>query len=337
MTLTDKTVDQTDADLRALAVQVDAGEPLQIKETAGDQRTDAETDDQGTTDTQNQTSAAQASGEDGGEDSAPKDKPAAKPDPTKQQQQQEKKPAKESDYKQFLREREQLRKDQARLAANFRKLQEEAQRVRQAPAAKPDAQAQTQQPQVPPPNPALAKFGTDELHEVAAQYEADGDTRIAGKVRAEIARRAQAPSQQQQPAQQQQQPARPAAMPQEQFVAEWQGHLQQLTAQDPALNDPQSPVFNEMKEVIKHPYFSEHPARVREAYELTKLRLEARAAPELRTRIKTLETELKKLRKATAPGGGDAENRGTPKSFDQMSESEQIAWMKAEAARADAA
>ena len=154
-------------------------------------------------------------------------------------------------------------------------------------------------------------------------------------MRAEITRRTTA-EQQPPPAQQQTQAA--PQIDQEQFLTEWNGHLRQLEQAEPELTKPDSPLRAEVQEVLKgHIYFSERPERIREAVQFAHLRLEAKAAPELRQRVSTLETELTKLRKATAPGGGSTESRGAPKAFEDMSDSERIAVLKQQAAAADAA
>lgn len=321
-----------EAELRALAVRADSGEALDLSQTAGPQGADAATDTttEGTTNTQQQTGAALDSGKKPATD-ATQQKQQPK-DTTKDGQQQP--PAKpESEYQKFLREREAFKKDQARLNENWKRFQQEQQSFRQQQQqrqqqAKPPAQAQPAGP--------LAKIETAELHDIAAQFEAEGDTTLAKKVRAEIARRASAEQQQQQQSTQQQTQAAP--IDQEQFLSEWNGHLRQLEQAEPELTKPDSPLRAEVQEVLKsHVYFSERPERIREAVQFAHLRLEAKAAPELRQRVSTLETELTKLRKATAPGGGSTESRGAPKAFEDMNDAERISFLKAQAAAADAA
>lgn len=331
MTTTDNSV-ASEADLRALAVRADSGEALDLSQTAGTQGADAATDTttEGTTNTQQQTGAALDSGKKPAADATQQQKQQPK-DTTKDGQQQP--PAKpESDYQKFLREKEALQKEKQRLAQTWQQVQAEKERIRQSQTqqrqqqAKPPAQAQPAGP--------LAKIETAELHDIAAQFEAEGDTTLAKKVRAEIARRATA-EQQQQSTQQQTQAA---PIDQEQFLSEWNGHLRQLEQAEPELTKPDSPLRAEVQEVLKsHVYFSERPERIREAVQFAHLRLEAKAAPELRQRVSTLETELTKLRKATAPGGGSTESRGAPKAFEDMNDAERISFLKAQAAAADAA
>lgn len=321
-----------EAELRALAVRADSGEALDLSQTAGTQGADAATDTttEGTTNTQQQTGAALDSGKKPAADATQQQKQQPK-DTTKDGQQQP--PAKpESDYQKFLREKEALQKEKQRLAQTWQQVQAEKERIRQSQTqqrqqqAKPPAQAQPAGP--------LAKIETAELHDIAAQFEAEGDTTLAKKVRAEIARRATA-EQQQQSTQQQTQAA---PIDQEQFLSEWNGHLRQLEQAEPELTKPDSPLRAEVQEVLKgHAYFSERPERIREAVQFAHLRLEAKAAPELRQRVSTLETELTKLRKATAPGGGSTESRGAPKAFEDMNDAERISFLKALAAAADAA
>lgn len=327
---TDSTAASSEADLRALAIRADAGESLNLQETAGHQGADAAAEtDKGTTDTQQQTGAASTSGQ----------KPAD--DATQQQQQQTQTqtqetqaPAKkESDYQKFLREKEQLQKEKQRLAQTWQQVQAEKERIRQG-------QQRTTQQQAPTPaQPAgpLAKIATEELHDIAVQFEQEGDTKLAKAVRAEIARRAAA--EQQATTQQQTQTQAGQQIPQEQFIAEWQGHLRQLEQAEPELTKPDSPLRAEVQQVLQgHVYFSERPDRIREAVQFAKLRLEAKAAPELRQRVQTLEKEITTLRKATAPGGGATESRGAPqKAFEEMGEAERITFLKQAAAAADAA
>ena len=317
-----------EAQLRALAVRADAGEALEISETPGNQGADgaADTQDKGTNNTQEQTGAALASDQ---QTEGKQAQTQQAPNAPKDGQQQ---PAakKESEYQRFLREREQFKKDQARQNEAWKQLEAEKQRIRQ----------QSQQRQAPAkpaaqPEGPLAKIPTGELHDIAAEFEASGDTALAKKVRAEIVRRDSA-AREQPPIQQQSQQA--PQMDQEQFVQEWTNHLRQCEQADPDLAKPDSPLRAEVQEVIRgHGYFSERPDRIREAVNFAKLRLEAKAAPELRKRVSTLESELTTLRKATAPGGSSAESRGGQKSFEDMSESERIAYLKREAAAVDAA
>lgn len=321
-----------EAELRALAVRADAGETLEISETPGDQGADgaADTQDKGINNTQEQTGAALTS------DQKTEGKQAQTqqaPNAPKDGQQQQPAAKKESEYQKFLKEKEQLQKEKQRLANTWQQVQAEKERLRQG---------QTQQRQAPAKPAAqqqagpLAKIPTEELHDIAAEFEATGDTALAKKVRAEIVRRDTA--EREQPQIQQQAAQQPQQMDQEQFVQEWTNHLRQCEQADPDLAKPDSPLRAEVQEVIKgHSYFSEQPDRIREAVNFAKLRLEAKAAPELRKRVSTLETELTTLRKATAPGGSSAESRGGQKSFEDMSESERIAYLKREAAAVDAA
>lgn len=325
---TDTTAAQ-EAELRALAVRADAGEALEISETPGNQGADgaADTQDKGINNTQEQTGAALAS------DQKTEGKQAqTQQAPSTPKEGQQPPAKKESEYQKFQREKEQLAKEKARLAQTWQQVQAEKERIRQG---------QTQQRQAPAKPAAqqqkgpLAEIPTHELHDIAAEFEANGDTALAKKVRAEIVRRDTA-EREQPPVQQQGQQA--PQMDREQFEAEWIGHLRQCEQADPDLAKPDSPLRAEVQEVIKgHSYFSERPDRIREAVNFAKLRLEAKAAPELRKRVSTLESELTTLRKATAPGGGSAESRGGQKSFEDMSESERIAYLKREAAAVDAA
>jgi len=330
METTDNSAAQ-EAELRALAVRADAGETLELTQTAGTQGADAaaDTTTEGTTNTQQQTGAALESGKKPATDATQQQKQQPK-DTTKDGQQQP--PAKpESEYQKFLREKEALQKEKQRLANTWQQVQAEKERIRQGQQrqqpARPAAQAQ--------PDGPLAKIPTGELHDIAAQFESEGDTVLAKKVRAEISRRNTA-EQQPPPAQQQTQAA--PQIDQETFLTEWNGHLRQLEQAEPELTKPDSPLRAEVQEVLKsHVYFSERPDRIREAVQFASLRLEAKAAPALRQRVSTLETELTKLRKATAPGGGSTESRGAPKAFEDMSDSERTAYLKAQAAAQDAA
>lgn len=305
----------TDADLRALAVRADNGETLDNDtQSSGHERADEATDPQNqgsTNDTTTQTGTALNSSE-----QAPRkeDKPATQPEAKAPEAKRE------SEYTKFLREKEQLQKEKQRLAQTWQQVQAEKERIRQ-PNQGQQQQPAAQQPPKPAGNPALAKYSLEDLHEAAADYEAEGNTRLARAVRQEIASRAQAP--QQQPAQQTQPTTQaPGQIPREQFEAEWRGHLQTLSAQDKGLNDPASPIFKEMKEVIQFPYFQDHPSKVTEAYQFARMRIESRAAPELRNRIKKLESEITTLRKATSPGSGSAESRGSDKRNGDLNESD---------------
>jgi hypothetical protein len=314
------TTEPTEADLRALAERADAGESLNLTEPASTQGADAATDtttEGKQSDTQTQTGAA-----------LPPGSQAPTADPQKQQAQPEKQPKPESEWARMKREQEELRQEKIRLARTWQQVQAEKARIR----AIPQQQSQPQTPQGA--DGALAKASLEDLQELAEDYAREGNARLETRVRAEISRRQQAPQAQAAPQQAQQ---APAGIDREQFLSEWNLHLAELQAGDPELTKADAPLRKEIGEVLQHPYFSSRPDGIKEAYQLAKLRLEARAAPELRKRVSQLETENKTLRAATALGGSGPESRGSAtKPFDQMSDTEQVEFIRRQAAEADA-
>lgn len=329
-TTTTQTDSQIEADLLNLAGMADRGESLPENTTAGNQGADAELEKQSTTQgddkTQAQTGTAQASTPPEGE---------AKPK-TEQKR--------ESEYARF-------QKDKKRLGENWQVLQAEKQQLAAERAAflreREELQKLrngsnvviSQNPQAAPGgHPTLAKYSDRDLDEAIETFEADGRTDLVRAVRAEIAARRQAIAQQQTRAQElPQQPSMPAGMSQEQFLGEWNGHLKALKAEHKELEDANSPLFKTVHELIQtRPYFSQHPSRIREAVEAARTILDARAVPEMRKRLNDYEQELTTLRKATSPGKGSTESRGAAqKPFADMSDEEQVAFLRREAAAVD--
>jgi hypothetical protein len=314
------TTEPTEADLRALAERADAGESLNLAEPASTQGADAATDtttEGKQSDTQTQTGAA-----------LPPGSQAPTADPQKQQAQPEKQPKPESEWTRMQREKEEVRQEKIRLARTWQQIQAEKARIR----AIPQQQAQPQTPQGA--DGPLAKASLEDLQDLAEDYAREGNARLENRVRAEISRRQQAPQAQAAPQQAQQ---APTGIDREQFLSEWNLHLAELQASDPELTKADAPLRKEIAEVLGHPYFSSRPDGIKEAYQLAKLRLEARAAPDLRKRVNQLETENKTLRAATAPGGSGPESRGAAtKPFEQMNDTEQVEFIKRQAAEADA-
>lgn len=331
-TTTTQTDSQTEADLMRLAGAVDRGESLPETTPAGNQGAAAESGKEETTqgadNTTQHTGTAQASTPPEGE---------AKPR-TEQKR--------ESEFARF-------QKDKKRLGENWQVLQSEKQQLAAERAAflreREELQrvrgnsnvviAQGQQAQTAG-HAALAQYSDKELIEAAETFEAEGRTDLVRRVREEIAMRRQAITQQQtRPQEIPQQPAMPAGMSQEQFLAEWNGHLKALKAEHKELEDASTPLFKAVHELIQtRPYFSQHPSRIREAVEAARTILDARAVPEMKKRLNEYEQELTTLRKATAPAKGSTESRGAAqKPFAELSEDEQVAFLRREAATIDGA
>jgi len=321
---------QIEADLRALGEASDRGEVLNIQEPAGNQDTEAAAETsttEGKTDTQQQTGAAPASTEKKPADATTATDPA--------------KPKQESEYSRFQKDKERLGKNwqvlqQERLEIN--RAREELQRLRNhEPVRLKHEQTAAAIEQKSP----LAKYSDDQLHEAAEVYETSGDEKHARIVRDELAHRRENAAQSQRGEQitdqRQHQDAQQQA--QEQFVGTWKTHLTNVTTENPDLSKPDSDLYKETAAVLKEfPYFSTVNNGIVGAVQAAKLRLEARAAPELRKRIAEHEKELTQLRKATSPGGGTTETRGSSqKPFEQMTENEQLAYMTSQAAEVDAA
>ncbi|MBS0229450.1 MAG: hypothetical protein JSS23_12265 [Proteobacteria bacterium] len=332
----DNTEQQTDSqlesDLLNLAGMVDRGEALPEQKSEGNQGA-SESVKTATTQGQDRQTQPQTG-------TAPASQPtdAAKQEAQPDQEGQQKR---ESEFTRF-------QKEKARFAKNWQGLQEERQRFEQEKAQIAQARQQLQQlrntqtvnlqqPQADPGNP-LAKYTDQQLLDSAETFEEEGKSQYAALARTEIQRRREALAAQQQrqalPVLQQQ--GDPNAQ-REQFLAEWTGHRKALEAQLPDLTKPESALFKEVQLLLTQvPYFSRNPSGIKEAVEAAQVRLEARAVPELRKRLEAQDKELTTLRKATSPGSGSIESRGAAnKPFTEMTESEQIDYIRREAALAD--
>lgn len=311
------------AQLRALAVAEDSGNPVEIQQPAADHGGPAEQD------------GASEQGANGGSDAAtsPKtDKPGTALPSDKGTQPPAKKEQPAQEESAYAR----LKKDQARLARNRQEHQAEREQfLREREQLQREREEFERQRTTPPPaeKSPLAEFSEEALAQYAEDAEADGRHAQAARARAEIERRKAQPP----PAPQRQQGSDPVS--QERFVAAWKGNLETLTKENPDLGNPQSELYQETAGILKaRPILHTYPDGIKDAVTLAKLQKEASAVPGLRKKVTDLEQEVQRLRAATTPAGGAPEQRGgAAKPFEQMSAEEQRASLRRQAAEADGA
>lgn len=123
------------------------------------------------------------------------------------------------------------------------------------------------------------------------------------------------------------------------FRAKWNGHLAELKATEEFadLGNKESDLFKETAKVLNSDQrFSTFNDGIRLAANIAKLQLEAGSVPGLRKQLEEQTKELEKLRKATSPSSGGAEERGKARSFEEQSPAEQEAQLRRNAELVDA-
>jgi len=247
---------------------------------------------------------------------------------------------------------EKARKETERFDRNWKKLQEQAEQIKQREAAlveRERALAQGGQ-QHRSSEPLKDKLGytAKQYEEAATAWEAAGKFDLADEAKAAakaLREQEKAGAQQSQRTATQTQPqdARPPEMipGTEQFTAKWKGHVEELKASEEYkdLGNKESELFKATHALLQgEPRLSQFNDGIRIAAEIAKLRIEAGSVSVLRTQIAEANKELEKLRKATSPGAGETESRGAgAKSFESMTPAEQEAHIKRAAAEVDAA
>lgn len=300
------TTDTAGTDLRALGAQMDAtgvdsssatSEPEQRAPGAEESTTEG-------------TSAAKPAGESS-------DNPEKKPADQAQNEQQkpaDKEPSKYEKAKQ--REAEAWKKINDEKAALAREREEVA-RLR------------TQTPRQPAKAAEPAKdgrgFTADDYDAAAKEFEKDGDTDMAAKAKAEAAKLREKDAAGQQ------------TEAQQRFQTDWRTDMEKAIQGSPDLGKPDSADAKELSQLLTdEPIFGHIPNGFSKAVAVLQLRREAGQVKGLKETISKHEAEIARLTKLTSiSGGGPSGPPAGQKTFDQMSDGEQRAYLEREAARAD--
>jgi hypothetical protein len=124
------------------------------------------------------------------------------------------------------------------------------------------------------------------------------------------------------------------------FQQQWQQHAAALVQAEPALGNPEHPVFKAVGQLVNQspfaPFFKARPDGIRAAFEVATLQIEAAAAADLRKQVETTQAEIKRLTALTSPRGSlPTGQHAQPKSLAEMSSDEADAFVRNLAASAD--
>lgn len=125
---------------------------------------------------------------------------------------------------------------------------------------------------------------------------------------------------------------------QDEFVKGWQKNLEEVLDSDPDLKDQESEAGKALAKLLREiPIFSMAPDGIKHAAAFAKAQREASSVPGFKAEIQRLTTEIERLNKLTAPGGGGPNAKPSTKSLDEMSEGDRLAALQRIAAEADSA
>lgn len=306
------TTNTTEPDIMALAVQADAEQAQAESQTA----TAAPTE---------KSSPPADSGADAIKPAQPPTENAAT-DP---------KPAKpETPYKKAQQEAERRDRSWKALEAEKAAVRAEAERTRQTSHELETLRREVQALRTPKPA-AEAAGATPEIYEqLAENYEAEGNSQMAALARKTAQDLRQAPNR------------APAAAAQTEawrspdFQKEWQRHTAEVIAADPAINDPENPVFKATNMLVNHPQwgglFRSNPTGIKAAVEVARLMRQAESAATLHKHVETARAEIKRLTQLNSPrAGGPAARLAGNKKLADMTDAEADDYVRAVAAAAD--
>jgi DNA repair exonuclease SbcCD ATPase subunit len=322
--------DTSDADILAIATAADEGRELPAATTAApshapEEKTPAPSGDND----ESVTKAAQ----DGDKKPAPEkpkadDKPATDKPETPFTKAQKDKERLGRSWKDLETEKTQFKQEKATLTQELENLRREVTELKSKPAA-----------------PASSEPMKDEHGHTAATYEAvakkaaaENDTEIAALAR----QKASALKQKQQQAQP---PAAASATAGEtwktpEFQQQWAANAAAIVQAEPALGDPENPVFKSVQHLVNQSPFASllksRPDGIRAAVEVAKLQIQAAEATKLREQLTAKDAEIARLNKLTAPLGAPPGGGPTaPKRIEEMSADEAEAHVRQLAAAAD--
>lgn len=248
-------------------------------------------------------------------------------------------PAAQSDFAKKQAERD--RKDQERFDRNWKKLQERQAEIeeRERRLAERERSTTTRATERAPQKPANSDYTPDQWERAAQTWEKQGKFELAEAAREKAEElRKQPPTDHARAAANERSEA-PATAPEEtpgtpQFEAKWNENLHALVTEHAELKDTKSEIYRATAEVLRSdPRFSRFNDGIRAAFEIATLRLKAGKVDQLEAKLKEQDQELTKLRQATQPGGGNIETAPKAKAFEDMSTTEQEAYLQKLAAQ----
>lgn len=175
------------------------------------------------------------------------------------------------------------------------------------------------------PDDPLPKYSVDEIAESLDEFIGEGDYETAQGLVHQMAAKAKAMA-----------AHREAGPKSPQFAEAWEQVRGQTIKANPELEDPKSALYQESTGLLNGdwgPLFQSHPAGVAAAVEVAKLRMASASTSELTEKIKQLETENNKLKKAVALDGttptatGESSNK-----WDNLSLEDQLESLRSDAA-----
>jgi hypothetical protein len=121
-----------------------------------------------------------------------------------------------------------------------------------------------------------------------------------------------------------------------QFKEMWETHRVSAIQENPDLAKSDSALFKQASELLASPWgevLGAHPAGVKAAVEVAKLRMSADSVPALTKQVEELQTEIKKLKERTQLGGTGATTRGAPSKGKPQTVEQEIAGLYRDAQR----
>lgn len=238
----------------------------------------------------------------------------------------------------YAKKQRELSEERKRLDESWKKLEREKAETRAQALEQTrfrEARERDRQSQAPARPVRLAhKYPVAELEAMARDLDRRGETALADKAWEEVeeaqafAARGGRPGQ----AETTRAPAPespPATMGPAEFQERWKAHLEVVTAENPALRQKDSPLYQGTAQVLQEfGFLSRMPDGIRHAVEVTKLRLAAKAVPELERKLAEVQKENGELRQATSLSGGNGEPAGKAKTFADMNDAEQEAYVR---------
>jgi hypothetical protein len=207
-------------------------------------------------------------------------------DPPKSKRQQRKDEALTKSWDNANRRHQEADQRERQLAQQFQQLQQVEAKLKQAI-----------------PNDPLPKYSVEEIGQTLSEVMEEGDLDTAKNLATALANKAKAMV-----------AVGAAGLDNPQLAEAWEQSRQQVVRDNPELSDQKSPLFVKATEYLSGPWkelLTAHPSGVGAAVEVAKLAIAAESVSELETKVKQLEAENDKLRKATAVEATTPTSRGT--------------------------
>jgi hypothetical protein len=267
----------------------------------------------------------------------------AKSEPSKTNQNAEPKPGEQqpkADQKTTTPEATPYQKERARLNESWKKLEADKEAIRaERDAIATERRALAEQHRMPPQpetKPAIDGADAGTWEQIAADFEAEGNLKLAQRARANVAklREQEAAAA----------PAHRSSEPRERFTAEerqamvteWKGHLQKLQEEIPELKETESPLRKRVSFLIQTmPIYSMRGDGIRLAVQHAQAELKTGQAEsqmkELQSKLAALQQKNTRLESLTALPSGSASPQSGSRKFDDLNIDEQEAALRAEA------